>query len=110
MKDNDTAIPIIHKGIFKYWPWSCSVKQVLFLKELEEIIELLGADQLNQISKTLFTNLACCIDSDSVQVVEGKLFLWKNKDLVRSVCLSRLNAQKVLWIIYGPLYKKYSGH
>ena len=60
-KDDDTAIPILN-GIFEYWPWSCSGKQVLFLNELEEILELLGADQLNQISKTLFTNLARCLD------------------------------------------------
>jgi len=56
-KDADTATPILN-GFFKCWPWSCSGKQVLFLNELEEILELLGADQLNQISKTLFTNLA----------------------------------------------------
>jgi len=108
-KDADTATPIL-KGFFKYWPWSCSGKQVLFLNELEEILELLGADQLAQISKTLFTNLARCLDSDHFQVVERALFLWNNEHLVNSGCLSRLNAQTVLPIIYGPLYKNSSGH
>merc|ERR1712085_34502 len=91
-------------GFFKCWPWSCSGKQVLFL------LELLGADQLNQISKALFTNLARCLDSDHFQVVERALFLWNNEHLVNSGCLSRLNAQTVLPIIYGPLYKNSSGH
>lgn len=108
-KDADTATPILN-GFFKCWPWSCSGKQVLFLNELEEILELLGADQLNQISKTLFTNLARCLDSDHFQVVERALFLWNNEHLVNSGCLSRLNAQTVLPIIYGPLYKNSSGH
>ena len=108
-KDADTATYIL-KGFFKYWPWSCSGKQVLFLNELEEILELLGADQLAQISKTLFTNLARCLDSDHFQVVERALFLWNNEHLVNSGCLSRLNAQTVLPIIYGPLYKNSSGH
>jgi serine/threonine-protein phosphatase 2A regulatory subunit B' len=108
-KDADTATPILN-GFFKCWPWSCSGKQVLFLNELEEILELLGAEQLNQISKTLFTNLARCLDSDHFQVVERALFLWNNEHLVNSGCLSRLNAQTVLPIIYGPLYKNSSGH
>eukprot|EP00559_Dactyliosolen_fragilissimus_P003620 CAMPEP_0184865070 /NCGR_PEP_ID=MMETSP0580-20130426/16845_1 /TAXON_ID=1118495 /ORGANISM="Dactyliosolen fragilissimus" /LENGTH=607 /DNA_ID=CAMNT_0027364091 /DNA_START=27 /DNA_END=1850 /DNA_ORIENTATION=- len=108
-KDADTATPIL-KGFFKCWPWSCSSKQVLFLNELEEILELIGAEQLSMISKTLFTNLARCLDSDHFQVVERALFLWNNEHLVNSGCLSRLNAQTVLPIIYGPLYKNSSGH
>lgn len=108
-KDADTATPILN-GFFKFWPWSCSGKQVLFLNELEEILELLGADQLAQISRTLFTNLARCLDSDHFQVVERTLFLWNNEHLVNSGCLSRLNATQVLPIIYGPLYKNSSGH
>lgn len=108
-KDADTATPILN-GFFKCWPWSCSGKQVMFLNELEEILELLGADQLAQVSTTLFTNLARCLDSDHFQVVERALFLWNNEHLVNSGCLSRLNAQTVLPIIYGPLYKNSAGH
>lgn len=108
-KDADTATPIL-SSFFKCWPWSCSTKQILFLNELEEILELLGADQLAQISNTLFVNLARCLDSDHFQVVERTLFLWNNEHLVNSGCLSRLNAQTVLPIIYGPLYKNSSGH
>jgi len=108
-KDADTATPILN-GFFKCWPWSSSGKQVMFLNELEEILELLGADQLAQVSDMLFTNLARCLDSDHFQVVERALFLWNNEHLVNSGCLSRLNAQAVLPIIYGPLYKNSSGH
>lgn len=108
-KDADTATPILN-GFFKCWPWSSSGKQVMFLNELEEILELLGADQLSQVSDMLFTNLARCLDSDHFQVVERALFLWNNEHLVNSGCLSRLNAQAVLPIIYGPLYKNSSGH
>lgn len=108
-KDADTAIPILI-GFFKCWPWSSSSKQVLFLSELEEILELLGADQLSQVSKVLFTNLARCLDSDHFQVVERTLFLWNNEQLVSNGCLSRLHAQTVLPLIYGPLHKNSSGH
>jgi len=80
------------------------------LTHLEEILELLGADQLAQVSTMLFTNLARCLDSDHFQVVERALFLWNNEHLVNSGCLSRLNAHTVLPIIYGPLHKNSSGH
>ena len=105
-KDADNATPIL-KGLFKYWPWSSSGKQVLFLNELEKILELLGVDQLSQISKTLFTNLARCLDSDHFQVIERALILWNNEYLLkRSGCLSRLNAKTVLPIMYSPLYRQ----
>jgi serine/threonine-protein phosphatase 2A regulatory subunit B' len=54
----------------------------MFLYELEEILELLGADQLAEVSAMLFTNLALCLYSDHFQVVESALFLWNNEHLV----------------------------
>jgi len=108
-KDADTATLILN-GFFRFWPWSCSGKQVLFLNELEEILELIGVDQLLKVSNTLFSNLARCLDSEHFQVVERALFLWNNEHLVNSGCLSRHSAQTVLPIIYRPLYKKSSGH
>lgn len=77
----------------------------MFLNEFEEILEILGADQLDQVSTMLFTNLARCLDSDHFQVVERALFLWNDEHLVNSGCLSRLNVQAVLPIICGPLHK-----
>jgi serine/threonine-protein phosphatase 2A regulatory subunit B' len=80
------------------------------LNELEAILELLGTDQLVQVSTMLFTNVACCLDSNHFQVVEHALFLWNNEHLVNSGCLSCLNAHTILPIIYGPLYRNTSGH
>merc|ERR1712099_145053 len=72
--------------------------------------ELIGIDQLLEVSNTLFSNLARCLDSEHLQVVERALFLWNNEHLVNSGCLSRLNATTVLPIIYRPLYKNSAGH
>jgi len=60
----------------------------MFLNKLEEILELLGADQLAQVSDMLFTNLARCLDLEHFQVVKRALFLWNNKHLVNLGCLS----------------------
>ncbi|RHY02446.1 hypothetical protein DYB37_004890 [Aphanomyces astaci] len=108
-KDPDTAIPII-SGIVKFWPWACSSKQVLFLNELEEILELMGPDQLQQIHKDLFRVLSKCLGSQHFQVSERALFLWNNEHLVNNGCLSRQHAGLILPVIYGPLYKNSLGH
>ena len=68
----------------------------MFLNELEEILELLGADQLSQVSTMLFTNLARCLDSDHFQVVERALFLWNNE--VR--CLS-FTSDHICYLVFS---------
>lgn len=108
-KDPDTSVPIIH-GLIKFWPWSCSSKQVLFLNELEEIIELIGPEQLQRVHQTLFRVIARCLGSQHFQVAERALFLWNNEHLVTNGCLSRQHANLILPVIYGPLYKNSSGH
>merc|ERR1719263_2121756 len=80
------------------------------INELEEILELLGHEQLTQVQHQLFELLARLVNSEHFQVAERTLFLWNNEHLVNSGCLSRLNASTVLPIIYGPLYKNSSGH
>ena len=104
-KDADTAIPIL-KGLIRYWPWSSSSKQVLMMNELEEILELLGHEQLLQIRGELFSLLAKCLDSFHFQVAERTLFLWNNDQLVNSGCLSKSHTSILLPMIYGPLEKK----
>ncbi|KAG9408209.1 Serine/threonine-protein phosphatase 2A 56 kDa regulatory subunit delta isoform [Aphanomyces cochlioides] len=108
-KDPETAIPII-SGIVRFWPWACSSKQVLFLNELEEILELMGPDQLQQVHKDLFRVLSKCLGSQHFQVSERALFLWNNEHLVNNGCLSRQHASLILPVIYGPLYKNSLGH
>ena len=108
-KDPNTAIPIL-EGFFKYWPWSDSGKQVMFLNELEDILELLGAKQLALVSDLLFTNIGRCLCSHHFQVVERTLFLWNNEHLMNLGCLSMFSAPTVLPIIYGPLYETSQFH
>ena len=73
----------------------------------EEILELLGADQLAQISKTLFTNLARCLDSDHFQVVERALFLWNNEYIVQQIT----NFKSTIFpIVFESLAKNAEGH
>ncbi len=45
-KDKSTAILTI-EGLIKFWPWSCAMKQMLFLNELEEVLELIEPPQID---------------------------------------------------------------
>lgn len=108
-KDPSTAIQIL-EGLFKYWPWSSSTKQVLFMNELEEILELLGEEQLQQIKGKLFNHIKQCLESSHFQVAERVLYLWNNEQLVNSGCLSRQYTPELLPLIYPALYEKSENH
>lgn len=59
----------IHQSLIRFWPWRSSSKQVIFLNELEEVLELLtGPDQITEVEDQLFNLLARCISSDHFQV------------------------------------------
>ena len=59
-KDPETAVNII-EGITQAWPWSCSAKQVVFFNELEEILELIGPEQLQRVhGELLGVWITCC--------------------------------------------------
>jgi len=88
------------------WPWSASQKQVLLLNELEELLELLGYQQLKVIQNELFSFLSRLIGGEHFQVTERTLFLWNNEHLVNSGCLSRQLAEAILPHIYEALHSK----
>lgn len=108
-KDPDTAIVIL-RGLLKFWPWSSSSKQVLFMNELEEILELLGQDQLEVIKMELFQLITDCLNSQHFQVAERTLFLWNNEQLCSQGCLSRTYTETLLPMIYSGLYEKSQTH
>lgn len=57
------------QSLVRFWPWRSSSKQVIFLNELEEVLELLvGPDQISEVEDQLFNLLARCISSEHFQV------------------------------------------
>lgn len=107
-KDPETIVTIL-KGLIRFWPWNSSSKQVLFLNELEEIMELCRGDQINQIQDDLFKLLAACIASEHFQVAERALYFWNSEHLCVNV-LSQSRAPVFLPCVFGPLSKNAQGH
>lgn len=69
-KDSKLAEPVL-SALLKYWPVTNSQKEVLFLGELEEILELTQAAEFGSIMVPLFKQLAKCFNSQHFQVGVG---------------------------------------
>ena len=66
-KDPQLADVVI-RGLLRRWPVTNSQKEVLFLGELEEILELTQANEFQSVMTLLFQQLARCLNSSHFQV------------------------------------------
>ncbi len=80
-KDPNLAPLVIH-GLLKMWPKTNSIKEVLFLSEMEELLELCGPEQFRLFVAALFKQLSACINSHHFQVAERALLFWNNEHIL----------------------------
>ena len=88
------------KGVLKYWPATNSQKEVLFLTELEEVLELTQPPEFAKALAGVFKQVSRCIASPHFQVAERALFLLNNDYIVQLVAQHR---QSVLPLMIGAL-------
>jgi len=105
-KDPRMAYNIV-TSMLRYWPASITNKQVLFLNELEETLELTQPSEFNRMQDALFRRVALCITCPHFQVAERTLFLWNNDYIVK---LINQNRQVLFPIVIGALYKNSKQH
>mmetsp|Transcript_33180 Transcript_33180/g.40127 ORF Transcript_33180/g.40127 Transcript_33180/m.40127 type:complete len:477 (-) Transcript_33180:401-1831(-) len=105
-KDPKLADPVL-RGLLKYWPLTNSQKEVLFLGELEEILELTQGAEFSKTMVPMFRQIAKCISSPHFQVAERALFLWNNEYIVSQVGQNR---SLVLPVVFGSLEKNSRSH
>jgi len=77
------------RGVLKYWPATNSAKELLFLGELDEVLELTQAPEFGRVLQPLFRQVARCVTSPHFQVAERALFLWNNDYIVQLVAQHR---------------------
>ncbi|XP_052875403.1 serine/threonine protein phosphatase 2A 57 kDa regulatory subunit B' beta isoform-like [Gossypium arboreum] len=105
-KDCKLADTVI-KGLLKYWPLTNCQKEVLFLRELEEVLEATQFAEFQRCMVQLFRQIARCLNSLHFQVAERALFLWNNEHTVN---LFALNRQVILPIIFEALERNIRSH
>jgi serine/threonine-protein phosphatase 2A regulatory subunit B' len=83
-KDPRVAEPII-LGLLRFWPVTSTTKEVLFLNELEEILELTQPLEFARLEPQLFKRIIACVTSPHFQVAERALFLWNNEYIMKLI-------------------------
>ncbi|XP_010543448.1 PREDICTED: serine/threonine protein phosphatase 2A 57 kDa regulatory subunit B' beta isoform [Tarenaya hassleriana] len=102
-KLSDTVI----RGLLKYWPVTNCQKEVLFLGELEEVLEATQPVEFQRCMVPLFQQIARCLNSFHFQVAERALFLWNNEHVVN---LIDQNRRVILPIIFEAMEKNVGSH
>ncbi|CAN8258519.1 unnamed protein product [Cochlearia groenlandica] len=105
-KDFKLADTVI-RGLVKYWPVTNSSKEVMFLGELEEVLEATQATEFQRCMVPLFKQISRCLNSSHFQVAERALFLWNN-DHIRNLITQNIKA--IMPIVFPALERNTRGH
>ncbi|XP_058182016.1 serine/threonine protein phosphatase 2A 57 kDa regulatory subunit B' beta isoform-like isoform X2 [Rhododendron vialii] len=105
-KDYKLADTVI-RGLLKYWPVTNCGKEVLFLGELEEVLEATQSAEFQRCMVPLFRQIGRCLNSSHFQVAERALFLWNNEHIVGLIAQNR---QVILPLIFEALERNMQGH
>ncbi|CAH8391180.1 unnamed protein product [Eruca vesicaria subsp. sativa] len=105
-KDSKLADTVI-RGLLKYWPVTNSSKEVMFLGELEEVLEATQAAEFHRCMVPLFRQIARCLNSSHFQVAERALFLWNN-DHIRNLITQ--NYKVIMPIVFPAMERNMCGH
>ncbi|XP_069465017.1 serine/threonine-protein phosphatase 2A 56 kDa regulatory subunit delta isoform isoform X4 [Ambystoma mexicanum] len=105
-KDSSLTEPVI-VGLLKFWPKTHSPKEVMFLNELEEILDVIEPSEFVKVMEPLFRQLAKCVSSPHFQVAERALYYWNNEYIMS---LISDNAARILPIMFPALYKNSKSH
>ncbi|KAK4401155.1 Serine/threonine protein phosphatase 2A regulatory subunit B' kappa isoform [Sesamum angolense] len=95
------------KGLLKYWPITNSQKEVMFLGELEEILEVINMTEFQTVMVPLFCRIRQCINSYHFQVAERALLLWNNDQILNLIAHNR---QVILPIVFPALEVNMQNH
>ncbi|KAJ8266175.1 hypothetical protein GJAV_G00126810 [Gymnothorax javanicus] len=107
MEKDATVTEYIIRGLLKYWPKSCTQKQVMFLGEIEEILDVMEPSQFLRIQEPLFRQVASCVASSHFQVAERALYFWNNEYILS---LIEENCQVIMPLVFNTLYRVSKEH
>lgn len=97
----------ILQGLLRYWPLQSSQKEVLFLTEIEAILDIVEHDALDPVVEEVFDRLGMCMCSVHFQVSEQALNLTANETISYYITRQR---QRIVPILYPYLQKNLRSH
>jgi len=93
---------LVIKGLLRFWPKTCTQKEVMFLGEIEEILDVIEVSQFVKVQEPLFKQLARCVSSPHFQVAERALYFWNNEYVMS---LIEENNAYIMPIMFPALYR-----
>lgn len=94
-KDASLTEPVV-RGLLKFWPKTCSQKEVMFLGEIEEILDVIEPPQFIKIQEPLFRQISKCVSSPHFQVRFRFFFILSNKIPITVTILGRRTSALLL--------------
>merc|ERR1712228_295671 len=94
-------------GLLRFWPIISCSKELLFLSELEEVLEMTEQPQFEKLIVPVFKRIAACICSPHFQVAERALFLWNNDVIAQFMSDHR---PVILPVLYPALHVNLERH
>ncbi|KAJ1550148.1 Serine/threonine-protein phosphatase 2A 56 kDa regulatory subunit delta isoform, partial [Nowakowskiella sp. JEL0078] len=106
--EKDPALTVeVVCGLLRYWPKVNSPKEVMFLNEIEEILDVVEPQEFGKIQVPLFQQISRCVSSPHFQVAERALYFWNNDYIIN---LIGDNASVILPIMFPSLYRNSKTH
>uniref|UniRef100_A0A1B0AK81 Uncharacterized protein n=1 Tax=Glossina pallidipes TaxID=7398 RepID=A0A1B0AK81_GLOPL len=79
--------PFLSEPIIKYillvWPNTCAEKEIMFLEEIEALLQVINAVQFIGVRGDLFRQILKCVTNPHFQVSKWALRLWNNETVKR---------------------------
>jgi serine/threonine-protein phosphatase 2A regulatory subunit B' len=107
IEKDPSLVVVIVRRLFRLWPVSCSLRELLFMGELRQIVEVMNMEQFASLSRQLFHKIGNCIASNNLQVSESAMVFWKNDKFLR---FTTLHARDLFPIICPHLYRTGTTH
>lgn len=76
-KDRELALPLL-EGLLKYWPFASTEKEILFLTELKEVLEIVDPQRIDYLVPKLFKRIMKCIGGENMHVCDRAMCFFEN--------------------------------
>lgn len=107
-KDSRLVICVI-KTIQKYWPHTAPTKQLIFLNELDSMMQFLSIEQFYVVHKEISRIINQCMETQNFAIIEQTLMLWQNPHFIKLIRhYSTLMYPKIISSIYKTAMDNWS--
>ncbi|XP_033245141.1 serine/threonine-protein phosphatase 2A 56 kDa regulatory subunit gamma isoform-like isoform X2 [Drosophila miranda] len=104
-KDPSLSEAVIN--LLKFWPKTHSPKEVMFLNEVEELLDVIEPAEFQKVMVPLFRQIAKCVSSPHFQVAERALYYWNNEYIMSLIAD---NSAVILPIMFPALNRNSKTH